>query len=1224
MSDSHNVGRPRERERLFGRFEILEEIGAGGFGRVLRAKDRETGTEVALKELHRFGADALLRFKKEFRLLADIQHPNLVRVGELFESEGRWGFSMELVPGADFLSWVREGEPARGFDEVRLRDGVTQLAEGLLALHGRSLLHRDVKPQNVRIRPDGRLVLLDFGLVSHLSHLSAGRQTSEAAAGTAAYMAPEQARERGVGEAADWYALGVLIYEALTGRVPFEGTAFQILHAKQEQVPAPPSAMRPGVPRDLDLLCAALLARDPNERPSGQMVLSALGRQTVSLAPAPSLSLPAGELFVGRSEERKVLQQRFEAAQHTRLSFVMVQGESGVGKSALVRQFLADLRAREPRVVILEARCHAAEQVPFKMFDGVVDELSRHLRELPKEAVEALLPADAGLLPILFPVLERVEAIAQLHRRHTRDRANIDRFVLFAAFTQLLVRLSQTRPLVISVDDLQWGDVESVQLLRVLLDSASRLHALTVGTVRRLDALEGALGEELRALAEHQDVSVLLVAQLPQADACALSAFWLGTDAGDPRALSIATEASGHPLFIAELAGTVGDDERGLGLDAALRRRVSRLGLVPRSVLELLAVASAPTRLRTLASALGTQGDELASAAVELRNARLVRNVRRAELSCYHDRVREALLAGLEPGTLALLHSKLAQALASDEQSDPAQIARHYLGAGADELAFPWLETAAEMAVRKAAFERAVEHYRKLVTLSQKQSPQTHTHRLLLALAEALASAGRCAESARVLSSALKGASPEQRRALQVRAAQQLLQGAEISDGLSASRLALKESGLAWPSGTTGTLTRLLWQRLQLGARGLRAELRTDAQLDPQVEAQLDTMWRLWQPLIWADMLRSAELSARHLRLALRRGSARHVGLALCGEAILVSVRGGCPEKLEQLFAQATAFVAQSAAPELAAYRTFARGYVAFLGWDLRAATTHLTEAERLYREECPGEAWLLANTRGALLQAWYNAGEHARMQQAATVWMQEAEARGDQFAQASISVLGMGCIRHLMADQPELALSEVRRLMAPWTIGAFGGQHLGEVATTSSIHMYQGGTAPYHYWQQTWPRMSSSFLVRMRFVRELLAWCRGDAALRAAVAEEGSVRAQRLSEARALLRPLQTSQSGVGRAIAPLAMAQIALLQGDRDEALVLAQRAKAALVTMGHFAEHQAELLLAFLNRDTTRFEALRSRLRDIYAQAGWLRPEPALEMTLPLYPWLLAQQG
>src|SRR5262245_36168699 len=111
---------------LFGRFEPLEELGTGGFGRVLLCVDTETDTRVAVKVLHRFGADALLRFKSEFRLLRDVAHPNLVRLGELFEGEGRWAFSLEYVPGTDFLGWVRHSGGRTRFDESRLRPALVQ------------------------------------------------------------------------------------------------------------------------------------------------------------------------------------------------------------------------------------------------------------------------------------------------------------------------------------------------------------------------------------------------------------------------------------------------------------------------------------------------------------------------------------------------------------------------------------------------------------------------------------------------------------------------------------------------------------------------------------------------------------------------------------------------------------------------------------------------------------------------------------------------------------------------------------------------------------------------------------------------------------------------------------------------------------------------------------------------------------------------------------------
>ena len=213
-----------------GRFEVRGTLGTGGAGVVYRAFDKQLIREIALKLLKTASGRDLYRFKREFRALADIVHPNLVTLHELFASDSEWYFSMELVEGMSFIDWVRPGRvtgPTRTrqdilatpVNEVRLRGALVQLIDALIALHKAGKLHRDLKPSNVLVTAQGRLALLDFGLVSNLAESNPERL----AVGTPVYMSPEQASDQTLTEASDWYSVGAMLYEALTGRRPFEG-----------------------------------------------------------------------------------------------------------------------------------------------------------------------------------------------------------------------------------------------------------------------------------------------------------------------------------------------------------------------------------------------------------------------------------------------------------------------------------------------------------------------------------------------------------------------------------------------------------------------------------------------------------------------------------------------------------------------------------------------------------------------------------------------------------------------------------------------------------------------------------------------------------------------------------------------------------------------------------------------------------------------------------------
>ena len=192
------------------RFTLQYVIGHGGMGVVFAAHDGSRGTAVALKTLQVTSAAAIARLKREFRMVQGLEHPGLVRLGELWADGSHAYFTMELLEGVDLLSWLRGPEGPR---LARFAPALRQLGDALEHLHAAGVVHRDVKPTNVLVRADGRLKLLDFGI-------AAAEGAGSERAGTPGYVAPEQRRGEPPAPAADWYAVGVLLREALIGAWP--------------------------------------------------------------------------------------------------------------------------------------------------------------------------------------------------------------------------------------------------------------------------------------------------------------------------------------------------------------------------------------------------------------------------------------------------------------------------------------------------------------------------------------------------------------------------------------------------------------------------------------------------------------------------------------------------------------------------------------------------------------------------------------------------------------------------------------------------------------------------------------------------------------------------------------------------------------------------------------------------------------------------------------------
>jgi predicted ATPase len=620
-------------------------------GVVYEAYDRQDHTLVALKTIvanHPAVAENLYRLKQEFRAAADLQHPNLIRFGELTSHEGQWFFTMELVRGCTFLEYVRtQGDDARdvpyAFDEQRLRAALAQVASALAAIHGAGQVHRDVKPSNVLVTEEGRVVVLDFGLMTARS--PATPRAEEGPMGTPDFMAPEQIEDSDVGPAADWYALGSMLFVALTGRTPFVGTPVEVMTAKMEAEAPAPSALAPGIPPDLDALCVDLLRPFAEQRPSVGAIRSRLGVPAGDSGTQPVAD--STPIFIGRANELAELARAFDEAVQGRGYAVSIEGEPGIGKSALVQAFLASVRQD---ALVLSGRCYEQESVPFKGIDSIVDALSQYLLGIPEGQVRSLLAEGVRFLATVFPVLNRVPLVAEA----TSNARSIDnplalREQAFGELERIFGRLSRRRRVVVFLDDLQWADRDSLALLHRLRRQEPPIPFLFVTTMRTGVEPPPGASELLK------DAARVVLSGLSRSE-CGLlcSTLWEaggGSPDSAPDEETLARDAGGHPLYLSELlrAARRGEEpqSRPGKLTDVLWQRIQERDPLERRFLEVLALAGAPLAYDVVARAAEIDVGECQTRLGSLRAAQLVLVSRRAGerlVVPYHDRIRESIL----------------------------------------------------------------------------------------------------------------------------------------------------------------------------------------------------------------------------------------------------------------------------------------------------------------------------------------------------------------------------------------------------------------------------------------------------------------------------------------------------------------------------------------------------------------------------------------------------
>lgn len=1193
--------------RNWGHFHPRRVLGIGATGIVFECCESrnphespdESGLErVAVKHLFQ-NASVLdgYNFKNEFRLCERILHENLVRIISLVTKHSGYFIVMELIEGTCLDDYILEqrsdGRDTKASDpgqttvnlpddsttsylvptnrstrmhEQRMRDAFRQLARGVHYLHSMNIVHCDLKPSNILVSQQGRVVIVDFGLAvvkneTAINQLALADQIS--VAGTIPYMSPEQAAgQRYPGEASDWYSVGVALFQVLTGQLPFAGDARTILKLKQTQDAPLVQTFQPGVPYDLAELCNQLLQRDPEKRPSGSEVVNRLSKSTNPLN-LPETNNSSGtraesENLIGRARELEELMQAFAVIRESHESktdigarVVFVRGQSGIGKTTLLNKFHGAVRRSGGYVV--EGRCYDGEIVPFPGVDSLVDALSNCLRASDGREVERLhlhFRKELTALVRMFPILRRVPQVAKLQ---TELDCNLDQVALkelaTKALRELFRQLAIDHPLVLSIDDMQWADFDSMELIYELLCGSEHPPNILFTLWYRSD--DSSSIDRLRLPLRRQseiEVREMELQSLSHEHSLRLAASLLESNLKLDRdlAVNIANESHGNPLFIHILAnGGLGTTKE--SIHDVIWQRISRLPANAQRILIAVSVAAMPLN-RQATREVAMMDQELTNILASLRASNLIKYVGQSEekrLEPFHAEIREAILSRCEPPRLRSIHGQLASAL-ENVDSDAALIAFHYAQAGQINRACEYYEKAALNAYNALAFESSATHFRRARALSKQPWDTAKLERL----SDAVANAGHAFEAAQTYLEAAKGGSGMEQIELQRRAMMQYLISGHSKEGANVLDAVLKAIRLYVPQGEYMTLFAWLAMRISLKlfiVRPWNRQTQIACLRISNLTIQMEVCWSAAIGYMSVNPVRAMYFQALNLRFAYKTGDIRRICRANYLDIFQMVLTGmRAKKRCERLLIETDELKKDLNDGYLNGLSALAAGEIKYWTGQSFEAISYFTNAENLLRGRCRDVSWELDTVEFYRLWALYLSGQLLELIRRLPAIHKAAIERQNLYL-ASAVVSPAGVIAWLALGKPKEARQELQSLTLNFSPD--GLQALFSVMGQVQIDIYEKkGNVALERMSSSWRSAQGPLLRKVEGIRVFVRYLRACTVMCAVSTGESPIELLRIAERDA--RSLTREKADWVKPQAALIMGGIQILRSDFESA--------------------------------------------------------------------------